>query len=100
MYWCRARKHKFTICLINIYGLNNDFSWACLVSGLLSFEHPSVLLFLLPRIFYKAMPLTIEKITQPILSVVILSPDLDCYNYNTINNPKSRDVVLNLMMFW
>ena len=27
---------------------------------------------------------------------LVLSPDLDLYNYNSINNPRSREVVLNL----
>ena len=33
--------------------VETNISWACLVSGLLSFEHPSVLLFLLLQIFEK-----------------------------------------------
>ena len=38
-----------TLGLASVLNVQTNLSWTCLVSGLLSFEHPSVLLFLLNR---------------------------------------------------
>ena len=69
---------QFTLCLINVYGPNNDS----------------------PE-FFKAMRVTIEKFAADFILIcgdfnLVQCSDLDYYQYNTINNPKSRDEVLKL----
>ena len=71
-------ENQFTICLINLYGPNND--------------SPD---------FFNNIRSTTEKFSADFNIIcgdwnLIQCTDLDTFNYNHINNPKSRDEVLKL----
>ena len=71
-------ENQFTICLINLYGPNND--------------SPD---------FFNNIRSTTEKFSADFNIIcgdwnLIQCADLDTFNYNHINNPKSRDEVLKL----
>ena len=73
-------ENQFTICLIAMYRPNNDS----------------------PEFFGEIRDI-VDSFSAHFTILcgdwnLVLSPDLDLYNYNSINNPRSRDLVLNLKM--
>ena len=69
----------FTLTIVNIYGPNND--------------SPS---------FYKDLKIIIEKFSSDFQIIcgdwnLVLDPDLDCYIYLYVNNPKVRNNLLKIM---
>ena len=59
--------------------VETNVSWTCLVSGLLSFEHPSVLLFLLPNVF-RSLWYLCAALEFSISILKIYKSPLNCYH--------------------